>query len=141
MVVALVLAGVIGCSAPAASEPVAPGYGGFRVTVQNDLSEAIVAYSDRHFEDLPVAAKQVKEMEWFGTKDPLDDGGNEKIARLEAYRLVGSVPNSDADQDYQRGDLVFCRDLTFRELASVNWTVKVVSGDVRCEPRTFFVLP
>ena len=130
-----------GCGDPAASDSVAPGYGGFRVNIENEADGWILAYSDRHFVDLPVNNKQSRDVEWFGTRDPLDEGGNEKTARVEGYSLVGTPPQTDADQDYQRGELIFCRDLTFRELASLGWTIKVVPGDIRCEPRRLFTLP
>jgi hypothetical protein len=132
---------VLGCGLPAAGESIAPGYGGFRVTVQNELDEWIIAYSDHQFADLPVNAKQARVMEWFGTKDPLDEGGNEKNARVEAYRVLGTPPLTEADQDVQRGELLFCRDFTFRELASIGWVLEIVPGDIRCEPRRFFTLP
>jgi hypothetical protein len=80
-------------------------------------------------------------MDWFGTRDPEDAGGNEKSARVEAYELVGPQPQSDADQAYQPGELVFCRDFAFRELASLDWSIDIVVGDVRCEPRHMFSLP
>ncbi len=137
----LIAVAVLGCSPPAAGESVAPGYGGFQVAIHNDLDDWILAYSDRHFADLPVSARQSRAMDWFGTKDPLDEGGNEKTARVEAYRLAGAPPRTDADQDLERGELVFCREFSFRELSSLGWTIRIVPGDVRCEPRRLFVLP
>lgn len=129
------------CGLPAAGEAVAPGYGGFRVRLQNESDGWTVVYSDRQLDDVPVGPKQSEEVDWFGTRNPVDEGGNEKTARIEAYRLAGTPPRSGATAEFSRGELIFCRDFTFRELLPLDWTIKVVPGEVRCEPRRFPGLP
>ena len=106
----------------------------FFVELRSNANEWVLTSSPGSIRDLPLAPKSSARLAWMGTKDVRDDEGNVKIARVAAYRLVGPPPNPETEtgMSYERGDLLFCADLTYDELKSRSWRIDLVPGEMRC---------
>jgi hypothetical protein len=104
---------------------------GFFVEFRNASQEWIVVASDRD-RDFALGPGNIQRIAWLGSKQAPDGNGDAKAAHVEAYRLIGSPPREPYEVRGQRGDMLFCREPSYKELGSSAWRIEIVPGRFEC---------
>jgi hypothetical protein len=103
---------------------------GFFVEFRNLSDEWVLVASDRD-RDFAIGPRNSQRSAWLGSKSS-EGEGDATAAHVEAYRLIGTPPREPYEVRGQRGEILFCREPSYREVDSSGWRIEIVPGRLEC---------